>query len=245
MDGLLITFEMCALVNEWSEHQKGLYLAVSLIGQAQAVLGDLRKEKRQIFSDLVNALEERFAPSSQTELHRVQLRNIVKKQVTLCRVVGEIGHFARNCHNNNQKQSTGEIDNNRTYTDGTVKTLKSEFKSSNNDKGDVVSASEGKGMFVKLNIQDVPAKFVVDTRATLTLVSSRVYDLIYDLCRPHLSETSSQIKTVSDKYLSLRGKGSFKMDFGKEKFTSEAVVTDLQVDGILGLDFMKKNKCSN
>ncbi|CAG2214403.1 unnamed protein product [Mytilus edulis] len=33
------------------------------------------------------------------------------------------------------------------------------------------------------------------------------------------------------------------MDFGKGKFTSEAIVTDLQVDGILGLDFMKKNKC--
>ncbi|CAG2245324.1 unnamed protein product [Mytilus edulis] len=67
----LAHFEICTLVNMWSEHQKGLYLAVSLIGQAQAVLGDLPKEKRQIFSDLVYALEERFAPSCQTELHRV------------------------------------------------------------------------------------------------------------------------------------------------------------------------------
>ncbi|CAG2215822.1 unnamed protein product [Mytilus edulis] len=63
----------------WSEHQKGLYLAVSLIGQVQAVLGDLPKEKRQIFSDLVNALEERFAPSSQTELYRVQFKECRQK----------------------------------------------------------------------------------------------------------------------------------------------------------------------
>ncbi|CAG2210801.1 unnamed protein product [Mytilus edulis] len=98
-------------------------------------------------------------------------------------------------------------------------------------------------MFVELKIQGVPVKFVVDTRATLTLVSTRVYHSIPDLCRPYLSETRSQIKSVSDKYLSLRGKGSFTLDFGKEKFISEAVVTDLQVDGILGLDFMKKNKC--
>ncbi|CAG2205411.1 unnamed protein product [Mytilus edulis] len=76
-------FEMCALVNRWSEHQKGLYLAVSLIGQAQSVLGDLPKEKRQIFSDLVFALEEHFAPSSQTELYRVQSKNDTRKQVKL------------------------------------------------------------------------------------------------------------------------------------------------------------------
>ena len=67
-------FEMCTLVNMWSEHQKGLYLTVSLIGEAQAVLGDLPKEKRQIFTYLVFALKERFAPSSQTELYRVQFK---------------------------------------------------------------------------------------------------------------------------------------------------------------------------
>ncbi|VDI25445.1 Hypothetical predicted protein [Mytilus galloprovincialis] len=77
----------------------------------------------------------------------------------------------------------------------------------------------------------------------LLVVSTRVYDLIPDLCRPRLSENKSQIKSVCNKYLSLKGKGSFTLDFGKEKFISEAVVTDLQVDGILGLDFMKKNKC--
>ncbi|CAG2252736.1 unnamed protein product [Mytilus edulis] len=149
----------------------------------------------------------------------------------------------RDCLHNIQIPSTKGTNTNDFITEGTVKTLKYELTSPNNDKDAVVSASADAGMFVELNIQDVPATFVVDTGATLTLVSSRVYDLMSDLCRLHLSETSSQIKSVSDKYLSHRGKGSFKIDFGKEKFILEAVVTDLQVDGILGLDFMKKNKC--
>ncbi|CAC5400793.1 unnamed protein product [Mytilus coruscus] len=69
-------FEMCALVNNWSENQTGLYLAVSLMGQGQAV----PSEKRQTLSDLVSALEEQFAPFSQSELYRI-LKKDVKKPV--------------------------------------------------------------------------------------------------------------------------------------------------------------------
>ncbi|CAG2249848.1 unnamed protein product [Mytilus edulis] len=57
---------------------KVLYDGSRLVN-AQAVLGDLPKEKRQIFSDLVYALEERFAPPCQTELHWVQFKKCRQK----------------------------------------------------------------------------------------------------------------------------------------------------------------------
>ena len=66
-------FEACADLNGWSDEQKGLYLSVSLRGQAQGVFGNLGTG-RPSYKDLVTALEERFAPPNQTELYRVQLR---------------------------------------------------------------------------------------------------------------------------------------------------------------------------
>ena len=65
-------FDACAELNGWTDEQMGLYLSVSLRGQAQGVFGNLGPEKHD-YRDLVIALEERFAPPNQTELYRVQL----------------------------------------------------------------------------------------------------------------------------------------------------------------------------
>ena len=67
-------FEACAALNGWSNREKGLYLAVSLRGQAQGILGNLSGELGQNYNELIKALEDRFAPANQTELYRVQLR---------------------------------------------------------------------------------------------------------------------------------------------------------------------------
>ncbi|CAC5402443.1 unnamed protein product [Mytilus coruscus] len=77
-------------VNDWSHEQMGLYLAVSLRGQAQGILGDLSTEVRSDYDSLVVALEERFAPPSQTELYRVQFRERRKKATESLPELGQV-----------------------------------------------------------------------------------------------------------------------------------------------------------
>ena len=49
-------------------------MAVSLRGNAQGVLGNVPKGSKPDYQTLVKALEKTFAPPSQTELYRVQMR---------------------------------------------------------------------------------------------------------------------------------------------------------------------------
>ena len=67
-------FNACASLNKWSEEEKGMYLAVSLRGQAQGVLGNLPDSLQMDFKELSRSLEERFSPMNQTELYRAQLK---------------------------------------------------------------------------------------------------------------------------------------------------------------------------
>jgi hypothetical protein len=67
-------FEPVSLLNKWDEIEKGLYLAASLRGLAQGLLGNQPTGERQSYSKLVKALQDRFSPLNQTELYRTQLR---------------------------------------------------------------------------------------------------------------------------------------------------------------------------
>lgn len=61
-------------MNNWSQKEKDLYLAVSLKGTAQRVIEYVSRETGQQYLLLVKTLEERFAPNNQTELYRTKLQ---------------------------------------------------------------------------------------------------------------------------------------------------------------------------
>ena len=369
-------FDMVALVNNWTENQKGLYLAVSLRGQAQAVLGDLPTDVRSNFVTLVNALEERFAPTSQTELYRVQFRERKQKA---SETLPEMGQAVRRLSNLayptaprevretlakdqfidglfdsemrlkikqsrpinldeairlaveleafNQAESSNRVNrghlrstnqsenidstdiNSRAHTgamekiemsmktmEGMIKTLQSELeqmksagnsfdnkrwvtnnkrnkgcfncgklghfqaecrspsrrdttrrlhtnRGQNHNAKSRVSIIEDAGMYVDTILNKRSCKFLVDTGATLSIVSFKLYESLPKHCKVELYETSQNITSANGGLLTLYGKGYFSIQIGKETFKFEALVADIKAEGILGLDFLKANKC--
>lgn len=71
---------MIARLNRWDIHDRASYLAVSLRGQAQGVLGDLEPHQQSDYIELYTALERQFGSQDQSELHRVQLKSRMRQK---------------------------------------------------------------------------------------------------------------------------------------------------------------------
>ena len=99
-------FEACANVNGWNQEKKGLFLALSLRGQAQAVLGDLPTDRGQHYETLVKSLRERFSPPNQTDLYRVQLKERRQKATE---TFSELGQSIRRLTNLAYPTAPGEV----------------------------------------------------------------------------------------------------------------------------------------
>ena len=75
----LIQFNMISELNDWTEHEKLLYLGGSLRGVAREVLGATDNSIRDTFDGLVRCLNQRFGPDKQEEVCRALLKNRVQE----------------------------------------------------------------------------------------------------------------------------------------------------------------------
>ncbi len=75
----LVQFEIVAELNGWNDGLKAMYLATSLRGVAQSVLGDLDELGRRHYPTLVARMNQRFGSENQTEMFRAILRNRTRK----------------------------------------------------------------------------------------------------------------------------------------------------------------------
>lgn len=88
-------------------------------------------------------------------------------------------------------------------------------------------------------INGVKVKMLEDTGSTVTMLSTASTKAIKDYCEVQVKEPGMKVFTTDGNELALEGKVNVKMGIGKHLVKTLALVSDLQVEGILGLDMIK------
>ena len=106
----------------------------------------------------------------------------------------------------------------------------------------VSSAAQEAGMCVEADIHQVKCKMLVDTGATVSIVSNDIYQKIPDVARPALTSTNQEVLTVSGDKLKILCRGNFLMRLDDTKdIVVQALVAQITVDGIICLDCLRSN----
>ena len=103
------------------------------------------------------------------------------------------------------------------------------------------------GLFVKAEMYGYTVNFLIDTGATVSLVAPHIYNLCASQLGtpPVIDELGKPILTAD--MTPLKVKGTTKVSFAVKGMSFQhqmVVMSELDIDGILGLDFMKKYSCS-
>ena len=100
----------------------------------------------------------------------------------------------------------------------------------------VNTSNKEAGMYIDLKINHLQTKFLVDTGATVSLVSNKIFYALDKSKRPKVGPLRQTVLTASETDLTSMGQAFFNLIVGIQPCTVEAVIADLPIDGILGLD---------
>lgn len=84
---------------------------------------------------------------------------------------------------------------------------------------------------------------LVDTVATLTIRSNKMLENVHGIKAIELKSVTQKIVVADGTPLQVQSKCAFKYTLEDHITTFEAIVAHIGVNGILGLDFLKQNKC--
>ena len=97
------------------------------------------------------------------------------------------------------------------------------------------------GVYIRGSVQGYPLLFTTDTGASKTIISNRVFESLKPEDRPELEETSKLVG-ASGVSIKERGKGIFCLKLGSVKMEVEAIVAEIDDDGLLGVDILQNGK---
>lgn len=99
------------------------------------------------------------------------------------------------------------------------------------------------GPLVKGHVSGVQVTFLVDTGANVTIVKPSLLNRINAPERPPLERVETSMLLADGSSLPFLGRGHFHICLGEEEVFHDVWVAEIELDGIIGMDFIKKHNC--
>ena len=104
-------------------------------------------------------------------------------------------------------------------------------------------ASTGAGLYASCKINNISAECLIDTGATLTIMSQRMWETIKPSTSMALESFDSSVFTASGEPVEIEGKTCVFIEINGILCPCNIVVAKIDVDLIVGLDFLAKHDC--
>jgi hypothetical protein len=142
---------------------------------------------------------------------------------------------------------TPESSNENDHQHSKIESKPSEIKTNAMNKQTTVRRIGPKsddGLFVITRIKNTRAKFVLDTGSCVTILSYEKYSQIEPSIRPPLQEAEINLATADDSPLKVYGQCDVNLGILSRRETFfTVIVADIQVEGLLGMDFIRYFNC--
>lgn len=99
------------------------------------------------------------------------------------------------------------------------------------------------GLYVTGTLEGVPVKFLVDTGASVTIISPEVYKRLPMQRRLGLQEESLEMSVADGRPLVFYGSCCWQLEIGGVEVKHEIWVANIDTDGLLGYKFLERNNC--
>ena len=97
-------------------------------------------------------------------------------------------------------------------------------------------------LHVPVLVNGMPTSVLVDTGATVSLLSRTVYDRM-DEAYEASTEVDGEVVSTNGTLVKVLGQASVQLKIADEAWTQDMIIADIHEDGILGMDFLLKHKC--
>ena len=98
-------------------------------------------------------------------------------------------------------------------------------------------------MYINGRIDENEVNFLIDSGAGVSIINPEIFDKISQNQKPKLQKEGVKMVGAGGKNIPFHGTGVFKFEIDSTIYEHTFWVADINLHGILGFDFLRKNKC--